>query len=276
MNKKHRIGKIILALAILLMVMPMAVEAETYRFFESFTMEELSEKRRDGWYWIYLNVYASYSPDLQGVWDTESRFPTVNVPTTLELCCNYGLRKTVQGDTFIFKGGCTQTGVCFDIYKNGVVVDNYVNSTDSKGRVEFTVTFREPGYYGYKAYTLKQKEIYIKYGSSIADEIDVGIPEEIEKFYVEPVQTSTLKPTHLSELAPMPPETTPMPHIETKPIPQVDSDSDGVPDEYDYAPHDPEVQTKSDAKTPGFGAIFAIGGLFAVAYLILRRKGYRI
>jgi len=51
-----------------------------------------------------------------------------------------------------------------------------------------------------------------------------------------------------------------------------DSDGDGVPDEYDYAPNDPNVQTKEDVKIPGFGAIFAIVSLLALAYLVLRRK----
>jgi len=52
-----------------------------------------------------------------------------------------------------------------------------------------------------------------------------------------------------------------------------DSDGDGVPDEYDYAPYDPNVQTKEDVKTPGFGAIIAVGSLLAVAYLVMRRRG---
>ena len=51
-----------------------------------------------------------------------------------------------------------------------------------------------------------------------------------------------------------------------------DSDGDGVPDEYDYAPYDQNVQTKEDIKTPGVGTAFAIGSLLAVAYLVLRRK----
>ena len=58
------------------------------------------------------------------------------------------------------------------------------------------------------------------------------------------------------------------------PTPQLekDSDGDGVPDEYDYAPYDPNVQTKSDVKTPGFGAIFAIAGVLIVFYLIRRNR----
>jgi len=52
----------------------------------------------------------------------------------------------------------------------------------------------------------------------------------------------------------------------------IDSDGDGVPDKYDYAPHDPYVQTESDVKTTGFEVIFAITGLLAVAYLVRRRK----
>jgi PGF-CTERM protein len=60
----------------------------------------------------------------------------------------------------------------------------------------------------------------------------------------------------------------------------VDSDDDGVPDRYDYAPYDPNVQTKGDIKPettptpqpPGFEVLFVIVGLLLVAYLITRRK----
>jgi len=60
----------------------------------------------------------------------------------------------------------------------------------------------------------------------------------------------------------------------------VDSDDDGVPDRYDYAPYDPNVQTKGDIKPettptpqpPGFEVLFVIVGLLLVAYLIKRRK----
>jgi PGF-CTERM protein len=51
-----------------------------------------------------------------------------------------------------------------------------------------------------------------------------------------------------------------------------DSDGDGVPDQYDYAPYDPNMQSRNDIRTPGFEAVFAIAGLLAVAYL-LRRRG---
>ena len=64
------------------------------------------------------------------------------------------------------------------------------------------------------------------------------------------------------------------PSATLRPTPQLekDSDDDGVPDEYDYAPYDPKVQTKGDVKSPGFGAIFAIAGLLTVFYLLRRRK----
>jgi len=55
-----------------------------------------------------------------------------------------------------------------------------------------------------------------------------------------------------------------------------DSDGDGVPDEYDYAPNDPNVQTKDDVKIPGFGAIFALCSLLAVVFGLRRwRKRIR-
>jgi len=55
-------------------------------------------------------------------------------------------------------------------------------------------------------------------------------------------------------------------------VSEKDSDGDGVLDQYDYAPYDPEVQTKSDIETPAFEAIFAIIGLLAVAYLFRRKR----
>jgi PGF-CTERM protein len=55
-------------------------------------------------------------------------------------------------------------------------------------------------------------------------------------------------------------------------ISEKDSDEDGVPDNYDYAPYDPNVQSKGDIKTPGFEALFTIAGLVTVAYLLRRRR----
>lgn len=56
------------------------------------------------------------------------------------------------------------------------------------------------------------------------------------------------------------------------PVPTlIDSDKDGVPDQYDYAPYDPNVQSRRDIKTPAFEAIFGIVGVLIAARL-LRRK----
>jgi len=57
-----------------------------------------------------------------------------------------------------------------------------------------------------------------------------------------------------------------------KHITPLDSDGDGVPDQYDYDPYNPNIQTKSDIETPGFEAVFVIAGLLAVTYLLRRRK----
>ncbi|MCK4735051.1 MAG: PGF-CTERM sorting domain-containing protein [Methanophagales archaeon] len=45
-----------------------------------------------------------------------------------------------------------------------------------------------------------------------------------------------------------------------------------MPDQYDYDSYDPNIQSRSDIKTPAFEAIFAIVGLLAVAYLLRRRR----
>ncbi|MHC1567327.1 MAG: PGF-CTERM sorting domain-containing protein [Candidatus Syntropharchaeia archaeon] len=55
-------------------------------------------------------------------------------------------------------------------------------------------------------------------------------------------------------------------------VSEKDSDGDGVPDQYDYDPYDPDVQSRSDTKVPRFEAIFAILGLLAVVYLLRRRR----
>jgi len=55
-------------------------------------------------------------------------------------------------------------------------------------------------------------------------------------------------------------------------VSEKDSDGDGVPDQYDYDSYDPNIQSRSDIKTPAFEAIFAIVGLLAVAYLLRRRR----
>ena len=60
----------------------------------------------------------------------------------------------------------------------------------------------------------------------------------------------------------------------------VDSDGDGIPDKYDYAPYDPNIQTERDIipeatptpKPSGFEVILAISGLLTIAYLLRRRR----
>ena len=104
-----------------------------------------------------------------------------------------------------------------------------------------------------------------------------------------PTPTPTLAPSPTPTQTPSPspiytpaPTHTPTPSPISSPSPTptfVDSDGDGVLDRYDYAPYDPNVQTKGDIKpettpTPqphGFEVLFVIVGLLLVAYLIKRR-----
>ncbi|MCK4735914.1 MAG: hypothetical protein KAT65_25895 [Methanophagales archaeon] len=82
-------------------------------------------------------------------------------------------------------------------------------------------------------------------------------------------RTPTKSPIHISTPTP-----TPISAL-------VDSDRDGVPDKYDYAPYDPNVQTKSDIipettpapEPPGFDVILTISGLLTTAYLLKRKNG---
>ncbi len=74
-----------------------------------------------------------------------------------------------------------------------------------------------------------------------------------------PILAPTLKPASSSISTP-----TPVPTF-------IDSDKDGVPDQYDYAPRDPNVQSRRDIKTPAFEAIFGVVGVLIVAYLLGRK-----
>ena len=93
-----------------------------------------------------------------------------------------------------------------------------------------------------------------------------------------PVATPTIIPT----VSPTPISTPAFTPTPTRVSAFVDSDGDGVPDEYDYDPYDSNVQTESDIipeatptpKLPGFDVILAISGLLTIAYF-LRRKNER-
>ena len=105
------------------------------------------------------------------------------------------------------------------------------------------------------------------------------------EFWCKGDMDSTTKPTTTPASTHTPaPRLTPTPELAPK---EKDSDDDGIPDKYDYAPNDPKVQTKEDvmrketptatltptSTVPGFEVVFAIGSLLAVAYLALRRRG---
>ena len=122
----------------------------------------------------------------------------------------------------------------FQIYKNEMDIDLIVQISDDNG--EFSASFipKESG--SYKA-VVKSAHEWMPYSSGFPP-LDYSYNKSPIYFYVS----------------------------------EKDSDGDGVPDQYDYDSYDPNVQSRSDIKTPAFEAIFAIVGLLAVAYLLRRRR----
>jgi|LGVE01.1.fsa_nt_gb PGF-CTERM protein len=155
---------------------------------------------------------------------------------------------------------------------------NYLNCVESAleylGKYKSDIVLYRVSSYSYGDYRSKvdgECGVYKKSSADMLEEFLAEVPEPT------PTPTPTPKPTPVATQKPTPvatPSPTPEPTPEPSHTPEVelDSDSDGVPDKYDYAPTDPTVQTKEDTKTPGFGVIFAICSLIAVAYLVRRRS----
>ncbi|MCK4733657.1 MAG: hypothetical protein KAT65_14480 [Methanophagales archaeon] len=122
----------------------------------------------------------------------------------------------------------------FQIYKNEMDLDLIVQISDDNG--EFSASFI-PKEYGYYKAVVKSPHEWMPYSS--------GFPPLDDSYNKNPIYF------YISEK---------------------DSDGDGVPDQYDYDSYDPNIQSRSDIKTPAFEAIFAIVGLLAVAYLLRRRR----
>lgn len=228
-------------LVLLILFLPMTANAtETTKVYSS---EEVMALEKEGWDISIYNQGSNYP------WWTSEKYggmPTVNKPAEITFNIVYHLYRYVEDtkEDINIEGPCEGELVYLDIYKGGVLVDDYFVVSDSNGTAEFTVIFKEPGYYRYESYTVWQIN-------------HMGTRTSTE-FYVEPtsVPTSTPPQTVVPTVSPA----------------LMDSDNDGVPDKYDYAPYDPKVQTKSDIKTPGFEVMFAITGLLVVTYLLKRRK----
>lgn len=159
---KRKIGTI-LVLAMLLVLIPILVDAEVYTLQrEDLSRSELVTKQVDGWRLIYIEP-------IRGI----SATPIANEPTTFLGTIDYKLEKHSEGDLYILTGRCTGELVYLKIYKDDVEIGGYVRHSDSKGMAMFNVTLRESGYYAYTLYTKWQEE-------------NGEIPEYTSKFYVEP------------------------------------------------------------------------------------------
>ena len=113
---------------------------------------------------------------------------------------------------------------------------------------------------GYNEYYVQKA---ISYLESATSHNEKGI-EYLEKYLeeIENAPRSTPKKIHT-------PKPTPK---ETSPIIIIDSDSDGVPDNKDYAPYDPYIKSQSDSILIWFGTFVVIAAIIVVAYLWIRIK----
>ena len=220
-----------IVLILLILFLPIVANAEAATLTgEVYSSRDVRALEEEGWHVSIVNLGSPYP------WLTSERYggmPTVNKAVKIEF--NIGCSIYIEKEGIDINGPCEGERVYLDIYKGDVLVDDYFVNSDSRGIAEFTVTFREPGYYRYESYT--------------GWEHDHGWSGTSNEFYV---QSPAL----------------------------IDSDGDGIPDKFDYAPYDPNIQTESDIipeatptpKTPGFDVIFAIIGLLTTAYLLRRRR----
>ena len=155
-----------------------------------------------------------------------------------------------------------------------VVAEN--DDADGVGELNSQITrFQLPqdGVYTIVATTYSEGDL-IQYQLSV----DENSPPQTQT----PTETATPTPTATPTFTPTPtdsptPTFTPTPSPKDTDTPLQDSDGDGVIDEEDYAPNDPEVQEKSDlqgdtaAGTTGFGPLLP-GIALTVLLWISRRK----
>lgn len=142
--------------------------------------------------------------------------------------------------------------------------DNFISSISDTDRTKgflasTTVEDNNPSIFKFEFNTGYINDFWAEYGS---EELSTPTPTVTP---TKATPTSTVTPTKASLT----------PSQETSLLNQElnkDSDDDGVPDEYDYAPLDAKVQTKTDIKSPGFEVMFAILGLFVVVYIFRNRE----
>ncbi len=174
---KEMRGKITITIGIvlLLLVATITIDAtdvnKPYWLQERLTRGEINEHVSNGW---SLNIFQT----------TLFKPPEfyVDMPARLETWLSYLMNKRIDDEFFVLNGYVKNEKMYLEIYKNDVLVDEYVGWTDSNGTKIFIVTFKEQGYYACRAYSEWEKERGL-------------IPEQTEKFYVNPEPTPTPMPT---------------------------------------------------------------------------------
>ncbi|MHA1702263.1 MAG: hypothetical protein ACTSWK_08355 [Promethearchaeota archaeon] len=153
---------------------------EPYWIREELTRGEINEHVSNGW---SLNIFQTdlfKPPEFY-----------VDRPARLEAWLSYLMDKRIDDEFFVRTGHVKNEKMYLEIYKNDVLVDEYVGWTDSRGAKIFIVTFKEPGYYACRAYSKWEKEQGL-------------IPEQTEKFYVNPEPTPTPMPAPTATPIPTP------------------------------------------------------------------------
>ncbi len=179
-SARSKVGTIFVLVILVMLTAVVTCEAkESWHVIpEDMSIYQINEKLTKGWQLSFLPTSCSWE-DPETPWEEKI---IVNEPVKFRVWIRYELVRNIDGDMYEFTGLCLDEQVYLDIYKDDLIIDDHTGQIGSNGLINFSVTFKEPGYYGYKVYSEWEKE----HGR---------IPERTEKFYVYPVPSPSPIPT---------------------------------------------------------------------------------